>query len=60
MFTQSSFAQAVLCGASKGEPALDDLLADPIVQLLMSSDRVYPAYIRQVLQAAKEQQKPPG
>ncbi len=55
MNTQSSFAQAVLLAASK-EPALDDLLEDPIMHMLMSSDRVLPAHIRQLLKTASETQ----
>jgi hypothetical protein len=57
MYTQSSFAETVLLGASKVEPALDDMLADPIMHMLMSSDRVLPAHIRQVLKTAKEPQR---
>ena len=32
------------------EPALDDMLADPVMQLLMRSDRVHAADVRRVLQ----------
>lgn len=56
MNTQSSFAQAVLLAASKAEPTLDDMLEDPIMHMLMSSDRVLPAHIRQLLKTAREQQ----
>lgn len=35
------------------EPALDDLLADPIAQLLMSSDKVSRLQVRQLLATVK-------
>jgi len=53
MNTLSSFAQTVLLSASTLEPALDDMLADPIMRLLMSSDRVRPMDIQRILTAAK-------
>jgi len=43
MYTQSSFAQAVLLHPSRVETLLSDWLADPITRLLTSSDRLRPA-----------------
>ena len=53
MHTLSSFAQTVLLSASNLEPTLDDMLADPITRLLMSSDRVRPMGIQRILAAAR-------
>jgi hypothetical protein len=56
MYTQTSLAQAIfLPSCSNAEPTLDDMLADPIVDLLMSSDRVRPIELQRLLQSAKRQ-----
>ena len=52
MHTLSSLAQAIFQPCN-GEPTLDDMLADPIVKLLMSSDRIRPKDLEQLLQSAK-------
>ena len=53
MYCQSSLAQAVFQPCN-GEPTLDDMLADPIVKLLMSSDGVRSNDLERLLNAAKQ------
>jgi hypothetical protein len=53
MRKHSSPAQTAWPRRPAVEPALDELLAEPIVQLLMSSDRVSPADIERTLDAAR-------
>ena len=53
MCTQSSLAQA-LFQSCNGEPLLGDMLTDPIVKLLMSSDRVRSNELERLLHAAKQ------
>jgi hypothetical protein len=61
MYAQLPFVQSELMECFNTEPALDELLADPIAQLLMSSDRVSRATIQQVLAAARGQaERAPG
>lgn len=55
MYSQSSFAEALLRGCRNEEPPLAELLADPIVHLLMSSDRVRSADLESLLASAKRQ-----
>ncbi|HZB93641.1 MAG TPA: hypothetical protein VE397_19485 [Stellaceae bacterium] len=56
MYTQSTFAEAVLLKGCNQEPALDDMLADPIIRLLMGSDRVAAADVRRTLAAVKQRE----
>ncbi|HUC67383.1 MAG TPA: hypothetical protein VMA53_18215 [Stellaceae bacterium] len=56
MNTQSTFAEAVLLRGCNQEPSLDDMLADPIVHLLMGSDGVQPADVRRALFSAMQRQ----
>ena len=51
MFMQS-LARAIFQPCNR-EPPLNDLLADPIVKLLMSSDRVQTKDLERLLQSAK-------
>jgi hypothetical protein len=51
MFSQSSFAEAVLLHHLNTEPGLDDMFADPILRVVMSADRVQPADVRHALEA---------
>jgi hypothetical protein len=55
MYTQASLDKALFLECANGEPGLDEMLADPIVQSLMSSDHVARADIERVLQSAKRQ-----
>lgn len=55
MGTQSTLAEAVLRRCANDEPRLNDLLADPIVHLLMSSDRVRSADVQELLAVAKRE-----
>ena len=54
MYTQSTFAETVLLRGCHEEPSLDDMLADPIVHLLMGSDGVQAADVRRALISAMQ------
>jgi hypothetical protein len=54
MYAQSTFAETVLLRGCHEEPSLDDMLADPIVHLLMGSDGVQAADVRRALFSAMQ------
>jgi hypothetical protein len=54
MYMQSTFAETVLLRGCHEEPSLDDMLADPIVHLLMGSDGVQAADVRRALFSAMQ------
>jgi hypothetical protein len=56
MNTQSTFAETVPLRGCNREPSLDDMLADPIVHLLMGSDGVQAADVRRALFSAMQRQ----
>lgn len=49
MYAEAPISQSELAQCFNTEPTLEDLLADPIAELLMSSDRVSRAHLRQLL-----------
>jgi hypothetical protein len=53
MITQSSLADAVFLPCANAEPPLADLLSDPIVHMLMSSDHVRATDLQHMLTAMK-------
>lgn len=53
MYAEPPISQSDLAQCFNTEPALEDLLADPIAELLMSSDRVSRAHLRQLLARAR-------
>jgi hypothetical protein len=53
MITQSSLADAIFLPCANAEPPLADLLADPIVHMLMSSDHVRATDLQRMLMAMK-------
>jgi hypothetical protein len=55
MLTQTSLAKALFLECANGEPGLDEMLADPIVKSLMSSDHVARADVERLLQSTKRQ-----
>jgi hypothetical protein len=42
------------------EPPLDEMLDDPVVQLIMQADRVPPADVRRLLETAQRRAAPPA
>ena len=56
MYTQTSLAKALFLECANGEPGLDEMLSDPIVKSLMSSDHVVPVDVKRLLQSAKREQ----
>ncbi len=53
MYALSPITDTCVARTLNREPALDDMLADPVMQLLMRSDRVHASDIRRVLQQVK-------